>query len=148
MEKARAAVDEARRRYNDLNGQSAATPESAEAERQQELAAAEAELEAAEAALEQAQKTADANNEAAANAAQSQEDARNSAAHSYARAAEDAADATAASQAQAGVTAAQLNAARKMCIRDRQRASSSSISKIRMVPPCFSGRYLQYTPKI
>ncbi len=112
VEKARAAVDEARRRYNDLNGQSAATPESAEAERQQELAAAEAELEAAEAALEQAQKTADANNEAAANAAQSQEDARNSAAHSYARAAEDAADATAAGQAQAGVTAAQLNAAR------------------------------------
>ena len=100
---ARAERDEAQRRYDDLNRQGTATPESAEAERQQKLA---------EAALEAAEDAAKAANEAATDAAQSQEDARNSAAHSYEQAAEDAADATAAGQAQAAVTRAQLDAAR------------------------------------
>lgn len=108
--KAQAERDEAQRRYDDLNRQGTATPESAEAERQQKLAEAEAELKAAEAALEAAEDAAKAANEAATDAAQSQEDARNSAAHSYEQAAEDAADATAAGQAQAAVTRARLDA--------------------------------------
>lgn len=106
------ARDAAKSALDALRSQPPATPESAEADRQQALAEAEAQYQAAEQALEAARDAADAANKAALNAAQNQEDARNSAAHSYEQAAEDAADATAASRADAGVTRAQLDAAR------------------------------------
>ena len=109
---ARARRDSAQSALRALQSQPPATPESAEAERQQQIAAAQAELDAAEAALTAAQQSADAANEAAADAAQNRQDARDSAAHSYDLAARDAADATAANQAQAAVTLAQLEAAK------------------------------------
>ena len=72
---ARARRDSAQSALRALQSQPPATPESAEAERQQQIAAAQAELDAAEAALTAAQQSADAANEAAADAAQNRQDA-------------------------------------------------------------------------
>lgn len=89
-----------------------ATPESAEAERQQKIADAQAALNAAEAALAAAQESAAAADKAAADTARNYEDARNSAAHNYDQSVEDIARTNAANQAQAAVTQAQLDIAR------------------------------------
>ena len=110
--RARQQRDAAQSTLNALQSQPAATPESAEAERQQKIAAAQAELDAAEAALASAQENAAAANETAADTAQNYEDARDSAAHSYSQSAEETAKANAANQAQAAVTQAQLDVAR------------------------------------
>lgn len=110
--RARQQRDAARNALNTLQDQPAATPESAEAERQQKIAAAQAALDAAESALAAAQENAAAANETAADTAQNYEDTRNSAAHSYSQSAEEIAKSNAANQAQAAVTRAQLDAAR------------------------------------
>lgn len=104
--------EDAQNELNVLLNQPAATPESAEAERQQQISAAQAALDAAEAALAAAEEGAESANEAASDAAQNYEDARNSAAHSYDQAAEEAAKQNQANQAQAAVIRAQLEAAR------------------------------------
>lgn len=110
--RARQDRDEAQNALHALQNQPAATPESAEAERQQKIAAAQAALEAAEAALTAAEEAAESANDSAARTAQSYEDARDSAAHSYAKEAESTAKANAANRAQAAVTGADLQAAR------------------------------------
>ena len=110
--RARAKRDEAQNTLAALQNQPPATPESAVAERKQQIASAQAALDAAEDALYAAQQSADAANDAATSAAQNYEDARNSAAHSYAQAAEEAAEANQANRTQAAVTEAELAAAR------------------------------------
>ena len=112
IEKARQQRDAAQNALNALQNQPVATPESAEAERQQKIAEAKAALDAAESALAAAQKNAEDANEAATDTAQSYEDARNSAAHTYSQSAEDVAKTNEANQAQAAVTQAQLDIAR------------------------------------
>lgn len=112
IEKARQQRDAAQNTLNSLQNQPVATPESAEAERQQKIADAQAALNAAESALAAAQESAAAADKAAANTARNYEDARNSAAHNYDQSAEDIARTNAANQAQAAVTQAQLDIAR------------------------------------
>lgn len=112
IEKARQQRDAAQNALNALQNQPVATPESAEAERQQKIAEAKAVLDAAESALAAAQKNAEDANEAATDTAQSYEDARNSEAHTYSQSAEDVAKTNEANQAQATVTQAQLDIAR------------------------------------
>lgn len=113
IEKARQQRDAAQNALDALRNQPAATPESAETERQQKIAEAQTALDAAESALAAAQESAAAANKAATDTAQSYEDARNSAAHNYGQAAEEIAGTNAANQAQAAVTQAELDVARR-----------------------------------